>query len=317
MHFFQKYTEDDFQIIELSNDAVCAKIVVNIGNSLYSLSHDNSEKLYFPYTFDTYKSNTKLAGNPFLHPWANRLEDDFILVENHTHTFLKEAQHLIYRDGNNLPMHGLLLKTDRWKTIDLYEEGNVCYHVAELIFDDEEWLSLFPFKHRIQMKHQLKNNELTIETIIINHDEKSMPISFGYHPYFLIDSQKREQYTVTVPANNLIETNDKMIPTGNILPKENFFDVKNNQVNLQDVSLDNGFENLIFNDSKQAVFSINELQIIFDKHYLFAQIYAPNNMDKPYVCIEPMTAATNAINKNQCRLLNTNEKFSAVFSIVL
>ena len=314
MHFFQKYIEDDFEIIELNNDVVSARIVVNIGNTLFSLKQNDDEKMYFPFSFDEYKSNAKLAGNPFMHPWSNRLEADFILIENQKHEFPTEKMNLIYRDGNNLPLHGLLLKSDKWKTIDLYEDANVCWHLAELNFDNEDWLSVFPFKHKIQIKHQLKDNELSIETTIINEDEKAMPINFGFHPYFL---KTNEAFQLTIPAKNVIEVNDKMIPTGNSFAKEVVFDFENHQLNVSTIALDNGFEHLIYNKDGQAEFLINDLKIIFDKNYSFAQIYAPNKIDKPYICIEPMTSATNAINKNSCKMLAKNETFKSRFSIVL
>lgn len=317
MHFFQKYDEDGFETIELNNELFSTKIVVNIGNTLYSLKQNETEKMYFPYTFDEYKSNLKLAGNPLMHPWANRLENDSIIVENQQQYFPEDRLHLIYRDENLLPLHGLLLKTDKWKTITLHEDAQTCYHIAELIFDDTNWLSIFPFVHKIQMKHQLTKNELKIETTIINYDEKSMPISFGFHPYFLIDETSRSQYSLTVPAKKIIETDTKMIPNGNSVKKENLLQFKNHQLKLDGISLDNGFEQLILDKNKQAIFALNNLHVQFDEHYPFAQVYAPNNIEKPYVCIEPMTAATNALNKNSCKMIATNETFTARFSIVL
>jgi galactose mutarotase-like enzyme len=107
-------------------------------------------------------------------------------VENLRHDFPKEYTHLLYRDGNNLPLHGLLLKSDQWKT---------------------------------QFTHQ------------------------------------------------------------------------------------------------HAKFSLNNLDILFDEHYAFAQVYAPLNTDKPYVCIEPMTASTNALNTNSCPTILPNQSFNAIFSI--
>ena len=140
-HHIQKYLEDTTEIIELKNDSIIAKIAVNIGNTLFSLKQNETEKLYFPFSFDEYKTNTKLAGNPLMHPWANRLEADYIQVENQTYQFPENQKHLLYRDGNNLPLHGLLLKSDQWKTIELYEDMETCFHIAELIFDDENKFS--------------------------------------------------------------------------------------------------------------------------------------------------------------------------------
>ena len=107
-HSVQKYHKGNFEIIELKNDIISAKVAVNIGNTLISLKAKNDEKLYFPFSLEEYKDNSKLAGNPFMHPWANRLEEECIQVENKMHGFPKEQIHLLYSDGHNLRSHGLL-----------------------------------------------------------------------------------------------------------------------------------------------------------------------------------------------------------------
>lgn len=313
-HSVQKYHENNFEIIELKNDIVSAKVAVNIGNTLISLKKVDDEKLYFPFALEAYKVNAKLAGNPFMHPWANRLEEEYIQVENKKHGFPKEQIHLLYRDGNNLPLHGLLLKSDKWKTIELYEDESSCHHVAELVFDDAAFLSIFPFKHTIQIKHELRKNELKIETTILNEGEKEMPVSFGFHPYF----QRNElNAKLTIPSENTIEVNDRMIPTGKVFLKENKWNFKDDTVNLENAAFDDGFQNLKVNERNQAVFAFENIHVVFDEHYPFAQIYAPAHPDKPYVCIEPMTAPTNALNTNSCKKLKTGERFTASFSIVL
>ena len=62
-HSVKQYLENNFEIIELKNKNISAKIAVNIGNTLFSLK-DKNEILYFPFTLEDYKTNTKLAGNP-------------------------------------------------------------------------------------------------------------------------------------------------------------------------------------------------------------------------------------------------------------
>ncbi len=324
-HTAQQYYRDNFEIIELKNEITSAKIAVNIGNTLFSLKQ-NDEKLYFPFSLHEYKSNTKLAGVPFMHPWANRLKNDCILVENGRYDFPSEHKKLLYRDGNNLAMHGLLLKSSTWKTIELHEDENYCSHTAELIFDDAAFLSIFPFIHKIRIKHMLQNKELNIETTILNLDEKDMPMSFGFHPYFF---RKNRDEQLCIAAKSVIAVNDVMIPTGNVIAKESKWNFTDDKISLQNISFDDGFQDLKLNENKQTVFSIQpsqtvqaegqaeHIEIRLDKNYPFAQIYAPSNPEKPYVCIEPMTAITNALSTNNCKKIKKDESFTASFSIVL
>ena len=55
-HKIKQITENNFEIIELNNDSISAKVVVNIGNTLFSLKQNNIENLYFPFSFIDYKN---------------------------------------------------------------------------------------------------------------------------------------------------------------------------------------------------------------------------------------------------------------------
>ncbi|MDB5226434.1 MAG: Aldose 1-epimerase [Bacteroidota bacterium] len=316
-HSIQKYVADGIEIIELKNADITARLAVNIGNTLFSLNYREQEILYFPFSLYEYSINKKLAGIPFMHPWANRLAGDFIRVNGQSFNFPETSKKILYRDANDLPLHGLLLKSDKWKTIELHEDENSCFHIAEFIFKDEKLLSVFPFEHRVYIKYQLKGRTLNIETTVVNLDSKPMPVSFGYHPYFLIDAAKRNNYTVIVPAKEMIHVDEKMIPTGISTIKEDKWNFKDDSISLKNISFDHGFQNLKFNENELAVFKINDIEIAFDKNYSFAQVYAPDHAGKPYVCIEPMTAPTNALNTGSCTYIQTGEKYSASFSISL
>ncbi|HMV15010.1 MAG TPA: aldose 1-epimerase [Chitinophagales bacterium] len=311
MHTIHQQYENIFEIITLANVHHTAKVVVNIGNSLFSYTKNRLEYLHFPFDLQEYANNDKLAGNPFMHPWANRLESNCIRVENLQYNFPIQQQHLLYRDGNQLPLHGLLLKSNKWKTITTQASASQCKHVAAYIFDGEDELSIFPFLHNIQMTHILRDDTLHIETVIHNLDKKDMPISFGFHPYFKkLDAHAK----LHLAASNKIETNSLMIPTGQVTAKEKCWNFINHEIAIDDVMFDDGFQDLLF-ENGMADFSLDNIHVLFCDQYPFAQVYSPSTIDKPYVCIEPMTAPTNALNSNACQLLKSNETFSASFSI--
>ncbi|MCB0649622.1 MAG: hypothetical protein KDC49_23310, partial [Saprospiraceae bacterium] len=52
-----------------------------------------------------------------------------------------------------------------------------------------------------------------------------------------------------------------------------------------------------------------------DANYSVVQIYHPNNEQKPYICIEPMTALANALNTGNYNTIAPDTIFNAVFSI--
>lgn len=299
------------KIATLYNNKLSAHIAPSSGNTLFSLKYKDEEKLYFPFTLAEYSSSVKLAGNPFMHPWANRLQANFITLQNRLHHFPAHVAANIYRDANQLPLHGLLLKSDKWKTTELSSQ----LHVARYHFHTEDELAIFPSEHLITMVHELINeNEISITTTITNLASDEMPVSFGFHPYFILN-EKRENTVLTIPALNVIETDKKQIPNGNKSAKEMHWGFNNDEIILAQHTFDHGFTDLKRNENGEAVFRLNDIEICFDKNYPYAQIYAPLHPDKPYVCIEPMTAITNALNTNSCPLLKPNENFVASFSI--
>lgn len=299
------------QIITLQNKDFTAQIAPDIGNTLYSLVYKNQERLYFPFTLDEYQSSSKLAGNPFMHPWANRLQANFITLQNRLHHFPAHVAANIYRDANQLPLHGLLLKSNKWKTT----ESTPLQHTAVYDFNSNDELSVFPYVHQLTMSHELiAKNEIKITTSILNLAAEEMPVSFGFHPYFIL-YEKRENTILTIPASNVIESDEKQIPNGNKSAKERLWNFNHDEIILAQHTFDHGFTDLKRKENGDAVFRLNDIEICFDKNYPYAQIYAPLHPEKPYVCIEPMTAATNALNTNSCPMLKPNENFVASFSI--
>lgn len=299
------------ETITLNNNTLSAQIAPHIGNALYSLVYKNQERLYFPFTLDEYQSSSKLAGNPFMHPWANRLQSDYITLNKKQHKFPAFYADKIYRDANQLPLHGLLLKNNKWQITEHSSDK----HVAHYHFHKEDELAIFQFEHVITMVHELTGeNEITITTTVTNLALDEMPVSFGFHPYLILN-EKRENTVLTIPASNVIETDEKQIPNDNKSDKELLWEFKNDEIILAQHTFDHGFTDLKRQENGDAVFRLNDIEVSFDKNYPYAQIYAPLHPDKPYVCIEPMTAITNALNTNSCPLLKPNEKFVAGFSI--
>jgi galactose mutarotase-like enzyme len=250
-----------------------------------------------------------------MHPWANRLEGDHITIDAQQHEFPSELNGLIFRDGNGLPLHGLLLKTDRWRTEAVEAADGFIYHHAVLDFDDPDWLRIYPFPHSLDMKTYLHEEEVCIEVDVYNSGDRPMPLSFGFHPYFLIDPKKTGDLQLTIPLKNVLTVNEKMIPTGEFQPKENLWTFENDEIILGNHQFDHGFtgqERRRFYHFKQDA---REFDLYLDNDYGYMQLYAPNQPDRPYVCIEPMLAPTNALNTNACKMLAPGGFITEEFTI--
>ena len=311
----KQYREQGIEVVELSSDKTTLKIAVSLGNTLFSFTRNETELLYFPFSLEEYKTSGKLAGNPFMHPWANRLEGDHITIELHKHFFPSDLNKLIYRDENGLPIHGLLLKTDKWRTETVEQTESFIYHQAALEFNDPDWLRLFPFEHFLDMKTYLHEDEICIEMGIYNSGDKPMPLSFGFHPYFLIDPLKSVGLQLTIPMKDVLRVTHQLIPNWSLIPKERLWEFSGNKISLAE----NYFDHCFTDFTEQKFFHVEQAPREFDLHpddgYQFVQIYAPNEKDKPYICIEPMQATANALNTNSCKMLEPGEFTTQEFTI--
>lgn len=313
------FFEDGIEVVQLSciSSQLEVKIAVNIGNTLFSIKKQGTEYLYFPFKLVDYKVIIQLAGNPFMHPWANRLEGDCIKIDNITYPFPDEQGDLLYRDANKLPLHGLLLKSDKWKTKEIIVKENSIIHISIFDFNDADFLKIFPFPHIIEMQTELSENGVSINVVIKNVGLHKMPISFGFHPYFLREIHNNDSLQMSVPFENIIEVDEFMIPNGNKKNKQLVFvEFDHDDIFIANHFFDNGFCDI--NKDRIASFSNEKDNCKLDfGDYSFGQIYAPNSSEKPYICIEPMTAPTNALNTNDCTFVIPNNVVSKRFKIII
>ena len=311
MHFIKKYIEESFEIIELSNQFINAKIVVQQGFNLFSLVYKNIETIYFDKTLIENFQDRKLAGIPFMHPWANRLDRDKIFNRSFTMNDILNA--VLYRDGNNLALHGLILKSEKWQIIDMSATDLKASCTAKLAFNETHLLDLFPFKHNIFITLELESEKLFYKVEIENLSSNEMPICFGFHPYFNI--KHSENNILIVPDAEVALVDEKLIPTNKYDEKEALFSFKENQIPIKNQNIDHAFLHQNQNENYQLKTDNYLVTFNLDENYTVVQIYHPNNEQKPYICIEPMTALANALNTGNYNTIAPNSKFNAVFSI--
>ncbi len=293
-------------MISLKNEFLYVSIIENCGFTVSEINFNNHNILYFPFSEDEYKKNLDLAGIPFLYPYANRLSRKKFILENKSILIKKNTT---FYDGNGLPLHGFLLKTDKWKI----KEKNNTFIIAEIDFCSDLY-TLFPYKHKIEYKIELKKNEVHFYIKIFPYEK--LPISFGFHPYFSI--YNRNNTKLYLPAQKLIKTNKYLIPTGKLLDLEYFLlknkinskKEKNHFVLPLNFDWDHGFTDLKKqNDYNniQLLTDYYKLNLVIDPFYQVLQVYSPN--EKNFVCIEPMIATTNAFIDKKYITISENTTF--------
>jgi aldose 1-epimerase len=238
------------------------------------------------------KDKPVLMGNPFLAPWANRIDSDAYYVNGKKFLLNRELNN-IRSDGNRNPIHGLLLFAN-WtvKSLTAGERGAEATSRLEY-WRNPDWMAQFPFAHSYEMTYRLRDGILEVETVIENHSTSAMPVSIGYHPYFQVNDAPRDGWKVHLAAKESMVLSNLLIPTGETKPIR-----YSSPQPLNGTQLDDVFTHLVRDDQGRAEFWVQgvkeKISVIYGPKYPIAVVYAPAGRD--FICFEPMSGPTNAFN---------------------
>jgi galactose mutarotase-like enzyme len=181
--------------------------------------------------------------------------------------------------------------------------------VASFEFDRPELLDAFPFRHRVEIEIGLDERGVSATTTVTATGKEAVPIAFGFHPYLQIPGRPRAEWTVSLPVRRRLLLDSKGIPTGDTELVEPIHGA------IGERTWDDGFDRI----DTPARFELHggrrTIALEYADGYPVAQIFAPPGQD--YICVEPMTAPTNALNgrKGAFRSLPAGERYSATFRI--
>jgi aldose 1-epimerase len=219
-----------------------------------------------------------------LSPFVCRIQDGKYHYDGREFEFANKFQ-----DGSAI--HGLLFDkpfevTDEIAT-ETFASVTMQYHYKQ---DDKG----YPFNYNCLIKYQLKQDSLLlIETAVVNTGTQPLPIADGWHPYFTLEG-KADEWELYFAAHRMVEFNDKLIPTGNLLPNRNF----KKPEKIGDTFLDNCFLLDRFDGKPSCTLSNpgNGLQLLFfsKKHYPYLQLYTPPHRNS--IAIENLSAAPDCFN---------------------
>ncbi len=280
-----------------------ARFLVASGMLGVSLRHRGEELLRQIDDLDAAARQGRTAGLPLLYPWANRLAEPHYRAAGKA-VELDPASPLLHTDRSGLLNHGISWPHLEWQLLRLGPASIA----ARLNWDRPEWLAVFPFRHRVEMSIDITPQALTIATHVFA--DETMPVSFGFHPYFGIPGLPRAAWELELPAMRELVLDARKIPTGDERPCAPYYGP------LADLDIDAGFAL----PAGSSAFSVqgNGRRITLEllENYPFLQLFAPRGQD--LLAIEPMTAPANALVSGRgLRLLAPGEIFRAVFRIVV
>ena len=174
----------------------------------------------------------------------------------------------------------------------------------------------FPFHYDCTVTYRLeKDNRLTLTTAVTSHDEVSFPIQDGWHPYFTL-GESIDDCELQFTAKEMVEFDERLIPTGNLLPYGEF----NTAKKMGNIFFDNCFT-LDASATEPGCRLRNGqvlLEVLPQGSYPYLQLYTPAH--RKSLAIENISGAPDAFNNgmgNKILLPGQTFTFTTLYKITL
>jgi aldose 1-epimerase len=266
-----------------------------------SLRLDGEEFLALPGGIGAYR-HLHTTGLPLLAPWANRLgklryRSDRVRVD------LRGLD--LHTDGRGLPIHGTLSARETWEVTELSARGRVAHLRAGFDYERADLLAAFPFPHRLETKTRVDGRSLSVATTVRATGARPVPVAFGYHPYLRLPRGPRARWRHSLPKRVRLELDEHGLPTGQRTEAR----AESRLIGAR--TFDDLFE------LEGRTFAIEcrgrRLSVHYGAGFRYAQVFAPR--DAGFVCLEPMTAPTNALVTGGFPVVRPGEAFTARFRL--
>lgn len=234
---------------------------------------------------DAFKNITPAFQSAKLSPFVCRLKEGQYTFANIKH---KTEKYYYNREA----LHGLV-----YDAIFLVAETGTSEDSAfvTLSYDYNKNDPGFPFHYLLQITYRLQDgNDLSITTKVTNASQVSIPMSDGWHPYFTF-GKKVDKLELCIKTNQMVEFDNKLLPTGRFMPFENF----SQSQKISDTQLDNSFVLSAERDSNPACTLRDpeiglQLSIYPDISYPYLQIFTPEHRNS--IAIENLSSLPDAFN---------------------
>lgn len=249
---------------------------------------------------DPYGNESYKLGGALLVPYANRIRGKLSADGKSIETQIagKTVTLPANTQGKNPgaekhAMHGLMLdsKFEDVKVSNDADESRVdgTFHAGNF---SGHWLS----SSDISVRTTLRDSYVEMEVTVKNVGQETLPMSVGWHPYFVFPSGDRQQARLHIPAARRVIVNnyDDVFPTGKIVPTAGtpYDFTAADGAPLKGQFLDESFIDLKRQPDGSVVTEVIDpaanygLRVTaFSKEVIAIQTYSPP--DKSFVAIEP------------------------------
>lgn len=245
----------------------------------------------------------KVTGLPLLAPWANRLSGWSYSVGD---VAVDLSGLDLPVDEHGLPVHGVARAGHVWDVV----ESRPARLVAEWDAGaDPVVRRAFPFPHRLRVAVELSGDAVSVATTVVAGGAVAVPVVFGWHPYLRLPRVARGDVVVGLPARRHLLLDGRGIPTGEVA------DAPAEERPLGERTFDDLYA--LGPGAGERVLAIagggRRVAVEVGEGYRFAQVFAPHG--EAHVCLEPMTAPTNALVDGGYETVPAGGSFTARFTV--
>lgn len=276
----------EFKLIHISNESTGEYIAIStkgglLNNWIQPISGGNFDIIDgndFNEGWGHFEANGFKSGK--MNPFSCRLQNG-----KYTHESIPYSIEKFYLGTHAI--HGILY--DAPFEID-HTESSDDKALVSLRFDYKKMDNGFPFDYTLQIKWIFeKGNKVIACTSITNNGQESIPMMDGWHPYFKL-GESINDCTIQFYNKGILEYNKELIPTGNLIPNNDYEIPKN----LIGIELDNGF--LIDEANPNCILENDNYKLVVtpDCNYSYLQLYTPPG--RKSIAIENLSAAPDCFN---------------------
>ena len=245
-------------------------------------------------------------------PFPNRVEDGLYEFDG------KEKQLPLTEPERNNAIHGLT----RWLNWTPLRRTDSSVVLGQRLYPQDG----YPFTLALEMEYALSDAGLMVATTATNAGPVSLPFGAGYHPYLTVGTPLIDAATLRLPASTYLETDDRLIPTGQTSVEGTDFDFREER-GIGDAQLDTCFTDVIPDQDGHARVALTNpedgfgITVWMDETHGFIQAYTGDTVleadRRRGIAIEPMTCAPNAFNTGAgLRVIQPGESFTSVWGMI-
>jgi len=268
-----------------------AKIQLSYGASLNELNIRNIKVITNLYPLD-YK---KTYPSSILFPFANRINDGQFNFNGSNYNLQCNEKQL------NNAIHGLVYNkaflVDELKKFENHAE-------IKLYYEELNPPTGYPFKFRVELTYKLTNEFLSLKINVINLDDKKLPFTVGWHPYF--KSVDLDKSKIQFDCIKKIKCNKNNIALG--------FEPFNSKMPLS--LRKRRFDDAFVLENPDVKFFTPEYDLVLksSEKDSFLQLYTPMNTNA--IAIEPMTGVSDSFNnKIGLKKLSPGQSYSIEWQV--